>query len=152
MTAGGSTDLRVIVTDWLNRDDTAGYWLGYHVGSEFYGETDARFQADGRYELWSTVTEGRQRREFSGQCGPEDIRELVSLVAREELWAVHHVRPTQTDDDALARLEAGDGIRHGASELWVSEVESVPSFARVQDAVLELVRRLSAGSILETGH
>jgi hypothetical protein len=143
-------NFRAIMTEWP-RQGGPKFWLGYHIGSEFYGETDARFEADGRYELWSTVTDDEERRQFSGKCDPNDVGDLISLIVREQLWDVHHVRTTQTEDDALVYLEASDGERHGRIELWVSEVTLVPPFERVQAAVLELVRKLSGNVILEIG-
>ena len=121
------------------------------MGTDFLGETDARLRADGSYELWSTVTAGRRRREFSGRTDPAVVQDVVALMAREELWTVGHVNPHQADDDALAIFEVGDGQRSGRVELWVSEVASVPAFDRCQQAVLGLVRRLSNEVILENG-
>ncbi|MFI9586941.1 hypothetical protein ACIHCQ_35115 [Streptomyces sp. NPDC052236] len=151
MNAHAAGDLQAIAAEWPAQGEAGGFWIAYHIGSEFYGETDARFEDNGRYVLWSTVTQGRERLEFSGRLDPDEVRGLVELVTRERLWTVRHVRPTQADDDAPAFLEAGDGVRRARVELWVSEAGSVPEFARVQEAVLDLIRRVSDGAILEVG-
>jgi hypothetical protein len=146
-----TTDFSDIVADWPEQVDGQFFWLDYHIGSEFYGETAAHFEADGKYELWSTATPGRERRQFSGRCDPKEVRDIVALIKREQLWTVQHVQPNQADDDSLAILQVGDATRHARIELWVSEIESVPSFGRVQTAVLDVIRRLSGGEILEAG-
>lgn len=146
-----TSDFSSIVTNWLGQADPQGFWLDYRIGSEFYGETSAHFEADGTYDLWSTVTEGRERRQFSGQHDPRDIGDIVALIDREHLSTVRHVRPNQADDDSLATVDIGDATSRARVELWVSEIESVPAFARVQAAVLDLIRRLSDGTILEAG-
>jgi hypothetical protein len=151
MTSDAASEFRAVVAEWPSDGGSASFWLGYHIGSEFYGETDARFTANGSYHLWSTVTAGGERREFSGRCDPNDVRRLASLIEREQLWGARHLRSTRADDDALVSIEVGDGLRNGRIELWVSELGLVPAFERVQEAILELVRRLSNNAILEVG-
>ncbi len=143
-------DLRAVIEDWPS-EGGSDHRLAYRIGNEFTGETAAAFGADGSYELWSTVTPGHEHREFTGHCDPAEIAALAALMAAEELWTVTHIDPRQREDDSLVVLEAGDGERSGRVELWLSEVPRVPGFARVQEALLELVRRLSGGVILEEG-
>lgn len=145
-----TADFAAILDAWL-ASTAPQAWLCYDIGSEFYGETHARFAADGAYAVWSTVTEGRERLEFTGRVDPARVLELVSQVAAAEPWTARHVKAHQSDDDALAVLEVGNGDRSDRVELWVSEIPQVPNFDRAQKPILSLTRELSDGAILESG-
>jgi hypothetical protein len=145
-----TADFAAILDAWL-AGTAPQAWLRYAIGSEFYGETHARFAADGAYAVWSTVTEGRERLEFTGRIDPARVVELVNQVAAAEPWTARHVKAHQSDDDALAVLEVGNGDRSYRVELWVSEIPQVPNFDRAQQPVLSLTRELSDGVILESG-
>ena len=145
------SDMEVVLRAWLLDSSPSGQWLHYHIGNAFRGETDSLLHADGRYALWSTVTSGRQRREFTGRCDPDDVRAIAELMVRQELWRAKHVAGHQAEDDSEASLEVGDDGRHDRVVLWMSEIRSVPRFERVQEALLCLARRLSGSEILEIG-
>lgn len=135
--------------DVLSRWPTAGSELTYDIGSEFYGETHARFGGDGTYRIWSTVTEGRARLDYEGRCDPGDVAALVEHLRAGALTSPE--RGLQGEDDALVRLAVRDDSGAGTVELWVSQIREQPAFDEAQQPVLDLIRRLSDGSILETG-
>ena len=140
-------EFEAVVSRW----PTAGSELTYDIGSEFYGETHAWFGGDGSYRIWSTVTEGRARLDYSGECDPDDVAAAIEAFRREAVWTLSHRRVFQGEDDALVRVAVQDDDGVGQVELWVSEVRGTPDFERAQAPLLELIRRLSGATILETG-
>jgi hypothetical protein len=129
----------------------ADFTLYYHIGDSFSGETDFRLGGDGSYALWSTVTEGRQRRDYTGQLATAQVEALVQDMLAAEIWKVKHVRSKPGEDDPLAIIGAKAGQQDFQVVLWVSEIRRVPSFVEVQDKILRLVHDISAGQVLETG-
>jgi hypothetical protein len=123
----------------------------YHVGSAFSGETDFHLHGDGTYQLWSTVTQNRQRREYSGQLNTKDVHELVQMMLSVRLWEVKHISPERGRDNPEARITIISGGESFPVILWVSEIDEVPAFDEVQEKILMLVRLVSANEVLEVG-
>jgi hypothetical protein len=123
----------------------------YHIGDEFSGETDVQLHGDGAYRMWSTVTVGRARRAFTGQVSRSDVRAIVQALLSAQIWDVRHVRNIPGDDDpeAIIAVQRGDGREEVI--LWVSEIDKRPSFAEAQQAILDLIRTVSSGEVLEVG-
>lgn len=123
----------------------------YHVGSSFSGETDFHLYGDGTYQLWSTVTQDRQRREYSGQLNTAEVHELVRTMLSVKLWEVKHISTERGLDNPEARIIITSGKESFPVVLWVSEIDEVPAFDEVQEKILTLVRRVSGGEVLEIG-
>ncbi len=125
--------------------------IHYHIGDDFSGETDFQLRGDGTYELWSTVTPGRQHRTYSGQVSLAQVEQLVQELLAAEVWQTKHVRdkPGEDDPEASITIEA-DGQTFQVV-LWVSEIRDSPPFARSQQALLTLVHTVSGGEVLEGG-
>ena len=125
--------------------------IHYHIGTAFYGETDFLLTGDGAYQLWSTVTEGRQRHEYSGQMGVSDVQEVVRTMLSVRLWEVKHVFSERGRDNPEARIVVTCGEQTFPVVLWVMEIDDVPAFDEVQEKILKLVRRVSDDEVEEPG-
>jgi hypothetical protein len=123
----------------------------YHIGDSFTGETGLDLRGDGSYDAFSTATAGRQRRSYRGQLSVDDARSLVRALRDARIWEARHVRSKPREDDPLASLSVAAHGGDAAVELWVSEIELVPPFAAAQAAVLDVIRRISGGEVLESG-
>ena len=124
----------------------------YHIGDEFSGETDFRLRGDGAYTLWSTATSGRARRDFAGQVERGAVQEVARALIDARIWDVHHVRSLPGDDDPESRIAVRKGDTQQTVALWVSEIGERPAFAEAQEAILNLIRAVSRGEVLEVGH
>jgi hypothetical protein len=125
--------------------------LRYRIGDSFSGETRLDLRGDGTYDASSTATAGRERRSYQGRLPADQVQALARAVRDARVWEARHVRDKPREDDPPASLSvAGDG-RDADVTLWVSEIGRVPQFAAAQDAVLELIRRISGGEVLESG-
>lgn len=128
------------------------FLIHYHIGNSFSGETEFKLKGDGDYELWSTVTKGRQRRTYSGKVNVEQVKQVVKEFSDAEIWEVKHFRDKPGDDDPEASIEIEcDGQKFKVA-LWVSEIRNSPQFAKAQQALLTLAHALSGGEILESGN
>ncbi len=123
----------------------------YRIGDAFSGETGLDLRGDGTYDAFSTATAGRQRRTYRGQLSVDDARALVRALCDARVWEARHVRSKPREDDPLASLSVTADGADAAVELWVSEIDRVPPFAAAQDAVLDVIRRISGGEVLESG-
>lgn len=123
----------------------------YHIGDSFSGETEMLLNGDGQYQLWSTVTQGRQRKDYSGVVEPERVQEITRGMQDVRLWDVEHLRTKSGEDDPDAIM--GIQTRSGRSEVvrWVSEISQSPAFSEVQDKLLLLIHEVSDGEVLESG-
>jgi len=125
--------------------------INYHIGNSFSGETYFRLVGDGNYELWSTVTEGRQKKTYSGQIKVEQVQQIVESFLDAEVWKAKHFHKKPSHDDPETSIIIGCGSQEFQVALWVSEIRESPQFAKAQQSLLTLVHILSAGEILETG-
>lgn len=123
----------------------------YHIGNEFQGATDFHLRGDGAYQLWSTVTQDRQRRNYSGQLKITDVQELVRVMRSVQLWTVKHIFTERGRDNSEVRIVVTAGEESFTVVLWVMEIEEVPAFDKVQEEILILIRRISGGEVLEAG-
>src|SRR3954451_3382112 len=96
--------------------------LRYHIGSSFAGETSLEIGASGDYELWSTVTEGRRRREFGGRLAPERFGRLLGELVAARVWEARPVRERRRMDDPVASI----GVGSESVEVPASEIPEVP--------------------------
>ena len=141
-----------LINDYL--DGTAApaqFLVRYRIGDSFSGETGLDLHGDGTYEAFSTATAGRQRRTYSGQLPADQVRALVRALRDAKVWEARHVRSKPREDDPPASLFIAADGRDAEVTLWVSEIGRVPPFAAAQDAVLDVVRQISGGEVLETG-
>jgi hypothetical protein len=125
--------------------------LRYRIGDSFSGETGLELRGDGTYDAFSTATEGRQRRGYRGRLPAEEVQALVRALQDARVWDARHVRSKPREDDPPASLSVAADGREADVTVWVSEIGQVPSFAAAQDAVLDLIRRISGGEVLESG-
>jgi hypothetical protein len=126
--------------------------IRYHVGNSFSGETELRLGGDGKYELWSTVTKGRQRKTYSGQLEVEQVEQVAKELLENEIWEIKHFPDGPVPDDPEASIEIECAGQKFKAALWVSEIRKSPRFAKAQQALLTLVHTLSDGEILESGN
>ena len=129
----------------------ADFVLRYRIGSATTDETALELSGDGRYDAFSTATAGGRRLAYSGEISAADARAVIAALADARVWEARHVERHQPKGDAPARLSVAAGGRVAEVELWTSEIADVPQFAAAQDAVLALIRRVSAGAVLEPG-
>jgi hypothetical protein len=125
--------------------------IHYHIGDDFSGETDFRVKGNGEYSLWSTVTEGRQRRTYKGELPPSEVEELATKLLQADLDSVKHVHPRPGEDDPEATISIAHGNKKSQATLWTSEIRECPPFAAAQKSLLALVQRVSRGEVLEAG-
>lgn len=123
----------------------------YHIGDEFSGETDFRLQGDGSFTLWSTVTAGRARRDYTGQVDLEQVKNVARGLLSARVWEVRHVRSIPGDDDPEVRIAIQHGDSIAQAVLWVSELKERPAFTEAQKPLLELIHQVSRGEVLEVG-
>ena len=131
--------------------DVSNFVVHYHIGDSFSGETEFRLEGDGKYELWSTATKGRQRKTYTGQVEVEQVKQMVKEFLDAEVWEVRHFRDKPGDDDPEASIEVECGGQKYRVALWVSEIRKSPQFVKAQQALLTLAHTLSAGEVLESG-
>jgi hypothetical protein len=149
---GRNTDMHDSIEEYLDQAiSTSEFAIYYHIGDSFSGETDLLLKGDGQYELWSTVTQGRQRKEYTGQLVPERVREIAKTMQTVQLWEVKHVRAKPGEDDPDAIIGVQTGTARSEVVLWVSEISQSPAFSEVQDRLLSLIHDVSDGEVLESG-
>jgi hypothetical protein len=129
----------------------ADFVVRYRIGDSFSGETGLDLHGDGTYDAFSTATAGKQRRSYRGQLSIDDVQALVRALHEARIWEARHVRSKPREDDPLASLSVTADGRDATVMLWVSEIGRVPPFAAAQDAVLDVIRRISGGEVLESG-
>jgi hypothetical protein len=122
----------------------------YTVGGTYTGWTSLRLDADGGFELLSTMAEDQQQHEFSGTVQADRVAGLVALLRDERIWEVEHVKKRAPGETA-ARIEVTAGDRSAGVELWTSEVRRVPAFQRATAVLVELIDELSGGVVAEPG-
>jgi hypothetical protein len=149
---GGSVDMQSTLERYLNGEmNPPDLTITYTIGDAFSGETYLRLSGDGRYEVWSTAVQGRQRKEYAGQLEKSEVETLVQLMLDNQLWTVSHVRSKPGEDDPLSVIQVSENGRSSQVELWVSEIRQVPAFDNVQEGLLAIVKRVSDGEVLEAG-
>ncbi len=131
--------------------DPEEFEIHYHIGGGLWGETEAHLRGTGAYRLSSTVTDGRQLRTYAGRVDTAEVRELTRVALRVRLWEAGHVADRRGRDNPDARIDVTAGAETYPVVLWVSETDEVPAFNEVQQRILDLVRRLSGGEVLEVG-
>lgn len=129
----------------------AQFLVRYRIGDSFSGETGLDLRGDGTYDAFSTATAGRQRRSYSGRLPTDQVRAVVRALRDAKVWEARHVRNKPREDDPPASLSVAADGRDAEITLWVSEIGRVPPFAAAQDAVLDVVREVSGGEVLESG-
>lgn len=141
-----------ILRSYLNgKIPPADLQIHYHIGNTFSGETDFRLRGDGAYQLSSTVTQERQRRDYSGQLDMTEVQDLARTALSGRLWEVKHFLVKRGRDNPEVLIEVKAGKESSATVLSVREVEEVPAFDKVQSEILTLVHRVSCGEVLEVG-
>lgn len=123
----------------------------YHIGDAFSGETELRLRGDGTYEAWSSVTQGRQRRTYSGVVEVSQVEQLVRKLLEVEIWNVTDVFDKPGEDDPQAVIAVEINSQRFETVLWVSEIRHCPPFEQAQQALLFFLRGVSSGEILEIG-
>jgi hypothetical protein len=129
----------------------SGFAIHYRIGDAFSGETELHLQGDGAYELWSTATQGRERRTYEGAVDEALVRELAGELREAKVWQAAHVRSKPREDDPLAEIVVEADQLKGKVELWVSEIADSAPFRTAQERLLGVVRELSEGEVLEAG-
>lgn len=126
--------------------------IHYYMGGGLGGETDFRLQGDGAYELWSTVTEERQRKSYCGQVPPCRVEDLVQNMLMTQVWQVRHEPKSRGLDEPGAMIAVTASGRESSVILWLSEIRESLPFIAVQRRLLCLIHELSMGEVLESGH
>ena len=125
--------------------------IHYYIAGGFSGATDFRLRGDGSYELCSNVTQGHQKKSYSGQLATLKVEQIAQKMLETRVWRVDHLYPTPALDDAGARIVVESASQKSEVVLWISEIRERPPFAAVQKQLLSLVHEVSAGEILENG-
>jgi hypothetical protein len=141
-----------ILTDYLNNQIAAtSLKIRYHIGNQFSGETEFHIWGDGKYTLWSTVLKGRERRDYSGQLDEADLRDLVRAMLSVQLWKIKHITTERGRDNREACIDVTADEKTYSVVLWVSEIDDVPQFDKIQEQILTLIRKASQAEVLEMG-
>ena len=122
--------------------------IHYHIGNDFCGETDFRLQGNGTYDLWTTVTNGRQKKSYSGQVAVCEVEQVVEEMLANRIWQVRHIYPMRALDDPGAKIAIEAANQKFEVMLWASEIEESPPFAAVQGELLSLIHEVSQGQVL----
>lgn len=131
--------------------DDRDFTIHYHIGGGLSGKTDFRLQGDGSYELWSTVTKGRERKSYCGQVETSQVEQVVQDMLATKVWQARHLYPTPALDDPDAKIAVKAGDQKSEVVLWVSEIRESPPFQKAQGQLLSLIHDLSQGEVLENG-
>lgn len=118
--------------------------LHYRVGSSFTGRTELFLRGDGHYELTSNVTSGRAERAYSGEA--EGAREIARAWVEQAIWDFEPDGEKRMDDPLCILGVDGD-----ETALRLHQAREHPGFRAAQAPVLELIRRVSGGEVLESG-
>lgn len=149
---GGRHNMQDILKAYLAREmagsDITFY---YHIGDSFSGESDFQLRGDGSYEVWSTVTKERQRKNYSGHLDLSQVEALAQAMIAVQIWEVKHIRSKPGEDDPQAIIGVKTGQQNFQVVLWVSEISKSPPFVEVQKHILDLVHEVSNGEVLEIG-
>ena len=125
--------------------------LRYRIGSGFSGLTTLEVRGNGDYEAVSTVTEGRRKLHFTGRISSERLERLVQAVAEARVWETPADFGIPKLDEPVPTIAVeADGEEQEVS-VPASRLKEVPTFARAQEAMLEFVREVSDGAVLESG-
>lgn len=125
--------------------------LRYRIGDAGSDETTLELRGDGRYAAASTATAGGRRLAYAGTLRAADVRALIAALAEARVWEARHIKRRRPKGDPPAAFSVTAGGREAEVELWASEIADVPQFAAAQAAVLDLIRRVSGGEVLEPG-
>jgi len=125
--------------------------LEYHIGNSFSGETRLRLRGTGDYEAFSTVTEGRRQLDFQGRLERARVERLVAALRDARVWEARPADRERMLDDPLAAIVVSRGGEEDRVALPASHISAVAPFAAAQAAILELVREVSGGAVLEAG-
>lgn len=131
--------------------DAQDFMIHYHIGNSFSGETNFELRGDGAYALWSTVTEGRQRREYNGTTERQQVAEIAQTMLALRLWEVKHVAKERGLDNPEVRITVSAKDETFSVVLWANETAKVAAFKKVQNKILHLIHSLSNGEVLEVG-
>lgn len=122
--------------------------IHYHIGNDFCGETDFRLQGNGTYDLWTTVTNGRRKKSYSGQVAICQVEQVVEEMLTTRIWQVQHIYATRALDDPGAKIAIEVANQKSEVMLWASEIRESPPFAAVQAQLLSLIDEVSQGQVL----
>jgi hypothetical protein len=125
--------------------------LAYDIGTPFSGQTHLSLHGDGSYSLWSTVTEGRARLEFTGTLDGAELQGLLTALSHSRFWEEPGPEKARTPDDVKARITLKTGDAEQAAAVWLSQMDEHPAFRTAQTALLTLIAKLSGNKILEKG-
>ncbi|MBW4720877.1 hypothetical protein [Saccharothrix obliqua] len=138
--------LKGYVDGW---SDPSAFAMRYRIGHSS-GTTEARFAGTGEYRLSSTMTAGHRPLVFTGRVAVRDVRELALTALRAGLWrAGGDTTPGGVDAEALIQVTAGPETF--TVTVWTGDAALVRPFDAVQQRILRLVHRLTAGAVLEVG-
>ena len=68
----------------------ADFTIHYYIAGGLSGETDLQLRGDGHVELWSTVTEGYERKSYSGEVSVSRVEQIASLMLTTKIWRAKH--------------------------------------------------------------
>jgi hypothetical protein len=122
----------------------------YHIGDAFNGETRLAVRGDGAFTLFSTVTAGRQARDWDGVLPAQRVDALARALIDARVWEARPFRKAG-DDDPLATITVAGTAEPRSVAVPASQTHAVEQFASSQAALLELARELSGGAVLEVG-
>lgn len=118
--------------------------LHYRVGSSFTGRTELFLRGDGHYELTSDVTEGRAERSFSGET--EGARDVARAWVEQAVWSFEPDGEKRMDDPPCIL-----GVDGEQMVLRLHQAREHAGYQAAQAPVLELIRSVSGGEVLESG-
>jgi hypothetical protein len=147
-----SKDMQDILKEYINGSlKPESLEIKYRIGDEFTGITSFDLLGNGKYQLISNVRKGRLLKNIEGSIEQNHVRDLVSLMQSNELWNVSHFQAQIADGDRVTSIEVRNGEDSQTVVLWGAEVKEVPAYNKVQDRILELIKEISSGEILELG-
>ena len=145
--------METILNDYLNNILPKNTLIiHYHIGNTLVGETNMTLYGDGTYKLWSTVTNDRQKLNFTGTLNPFEVNTIIRMIIETKIWTIKPKHPIPYPDDAEAYITITANKKEITIRLLISQIKTEPAFAKIQEAILNLVQKLSDREILETGN
>jgi hypothetical protein len=132
----------------IDPENAAGLRLEYSRGHALSGVTTFDVDGSGRYDLESNETIGRKAVAYSGTLGEDERLALIQSMLEHDLLATPSSTRNLADDEVPVILTLSSEPVFHELRIWDGDAKRDPEFHAFETALLELVRKLSDGTIL----
>jgi hypothetical protein len=122
--------------------------LSYSRGHALSGVTRFELDGNGRYELDSDETMGRQAVARSGILADEERTALLREMLDHDLLATPSSTRNLGDDEIPVLITLSSGPHSHELRIWDRDAKENPEFHAFESALLALARKLSDGAIV----